>query len=469
MRLLPLLLLAACTTDPAVDDTEPGEDTADSVPPTDTDDSAPAEPAVFGAVTATVSEWIPAVLTVDFELEGGAGEAWVRFGPSDEDRRYRVKATDQGDGNWRAVLVGCPPETRCSYTPGRGEDEGSTGSITTGEGPDWAEFSGEPTGEESGGFVLTTALADRRGALVLDMQGRPVWWYAMLDISDGGLSTRAALDPDGSSIWFNQFDLGSTDPIVDSPAQLIQVSLDGSELTLHPIPDNHHDFYLHDDGRLVWMGFDDRTVDGEFLRGDRLVERDADGNERELWNGWDTLEYDPDEHAPFPPAHWTLGNHLERDLAAGEDAWVLSFKNLDTLIAVDGATGQERWRLGHEEPAIDPDTHFSGQHGFTVLEDTVLLFDNHGSIEGSRVLELTLDPESTSSETVWEHSIGKTTLILGDVARLDSGRTIVAWGEAGTIDELDADGTLLTRMTIGRGDNVFPIGFLEYQESIGPR
>ncbi len=454
MHALPLLLLAACTpTAPKLDDSAPFGDTA------------PVKPASFSEVSASLSQAIPAVVTVSFVLEGGAGEPWVRFGPAAEDERYETLAVEQQDGSWSAILVGCPPSTTCSYAAGRGETQDQEREITTGEGPDWVKIEGEPTGAQSRGFVLTTALSEKNGGLILDMQGRPVWWYAAPEGDAGGLSTCARLAPDGRSVWFNQFDLGDHGPIESSPARLVQVALDGSWHQLHPLPDNHHDFTLLDDGGLVWLGLEDREIQGELVRGDRLVQRTPAGDERDLWNGWDSLEFDPEQLHESPPGYWTLANHLERD---GED-WAISFKNLDTIIGIDGSDGSERWRLGQEQPAIAPDPPFAGQHGFTLLDGSILLFDNGGSPVNSRLLELGLDPDATTAAKHWDHDNGARTLILGDVVRLANGNTIAAWGTAGLIEEVTADGAVLTRISVGRGDNLVPVGFIEYRESIAPR
>ncbi len=463
MRVIPLLLLAACSpsSEPTLDSTSPGEDTADS------GETTPTIPASFELLDASLSETIPAVVVLSFEVQDGAGETFVRFGPTDEEPRWVATPVQQDDGRWRAVLVGCPPETRCSFELGRGGELDEPREITTGEGPSWATSRVETAGESSLGFVLTTTFASDGAALILDLQGRIVWWWTVPDREGGGLVTRASLAPDGRSIWFNQFDLGSTEPTETFGARLIQVALDGSSELLLPLPDNHHDFALLDDGSLVWLGLDEREIEGELVRADRLVQRAADGTDVEIWNGWDSLELEPGQLEFFPPTYWTLGNHLKRD---GEDGWAMSFKNLDTIIAID-PEGQERWRLGQEEPALEPDLPFASQHGFTLLDDGVVLFDNQGSVEGSRLLEQTFDFDAERAETTWEHSNGDFSLILGDVLRLDNGHTLAAWGQRGLLEELDAAGETIFGVTLEHSDGSGPltIGFLEYQESIGPR
>jgi len=454
LSFLSLFLMACGPEDPLTDDT---------------DGAIPVDPASFGAVSATLSDAIPAVVVVNFEVEGGAGEPWVRFGPANEDTRYLTTADEQDDGSWQAILVGCPTQTTCSYAPGRGEAQGDSAEITTGEAPDWVGIEGEPTGHQSAGFLLTTVMSSKRAALILDLQGRLVWWYAVPDPDSGGLTTRASLAPDGRSVWFNQFDLGSSEPIEDSQAGLVQVALDGSWHEILALPDNHHDFYLFDDGSVAWLGLEEREINGEPLAGDRLVKRSPTGAEQVLWSGWDSFAFDPDSHHESPPGYWTLANHLERDIDAGEDAWAIGFKNLDTIVGIDGSTGDERWRLGKEEPAIDPDAPFAGQHGFTLLDDSILLFDNQGAPGISRVLELTLDTSATSSDTLWEYANGSNALILGDVLRTERGSTMIAWGQAGIIEEIAADGSVVAEIQFTRNEFTPPIGFLEYQESIGPR
>ncbi len=459
MHLLPLLLLACDPADPPRD-TPPD----DSRVPLDSADSDSPEPASFHGLSSSLSDAIPAVVVVAFELQGGQGSPWVRFGPETEQPRFTVAAEPGDDGRWWATLVGCPPETRCAFTVGCGPEEDQERFIDTGAGPDWLELSAVVHRAPAPGFLLTTALAERNGAVILDHRGRPVWWHATPDDEAGSLVTRASLAPDGRSVWFNQFDMGFEGEIEDFPSRLVQVRLDGSEHTLHPIPDTHHDFHLLEDGGLLWLGLEDRFFDGERVRGDRLVLRTAEGEERELWNGWETLDYD--EEGPHTMA-WTIANHLERDPGGGEDGWAISFKNLDTIVGVDAGTGEITWRLGQEEPATDPRPPFQGQHGFTLLEDGIVLFDNSGDPAGSRVLELDFEPGAERASERWQHPGPLRSLILGDALRLDDGTTAIAWGEGGAIEWLDAAGEPLLELGFERGRAPHPIGFLEFQPLIG--
>lgn len=461
MKPIALLLLAACTprTPAPKDDTDPGVDTGET--------SSPADPASFSGIEATLSETIPAVVTVSFQAEDGAGEPWVSFGPTAETERYTAVADTLEDGSYQAVLVGCPPSTACTYTVGLGQDEGETREITTGAGPDWAQVSADERGEHATGFVLTVALTEQRGALILDMQGRPVWWWAVPDAAPTDLTSRLALAPDGRSLWFNLFTLNSQAPIEDSTAALIQVALDGSWEQIHPIADSHHDFHLLDDGGLVYLGLEDREIEGELIRGGRLVHRDADGLDSELWNAWDVLTWDPEQDLTSPPTYWTLLNHLERDPATGD--WIFSVRNLATLMRIDGVTGEEIWRIGREDPTLAADETFAGQHGLALTDDGLLLFDNSGDPVGSRVLEFTIDEDAGTATTTWSHASSETSIILGDAARLDDGNTLIAWGQGGSIEEIAPDGTLLNRLTLTNDEHLFPVGFIEYRESIGPR
>jgi hypothetical protein len=459
MKLTTLLLLAACTprTPAPGDDTAP--DTADSV--------APADPASFSEVTAATSEAIPAVVIVDFVAEGGAGEPWVSFGPADETTRYTAVVDTLDDGSYQAVLVGCPATTDCAYTVGLGQDEDEEREITTGAGPDWAQITADERGAHAEGFVLTVALTEVRGALILDMQGRLVWWWALPDALPTDLTSRLLLAPDGRSLWFNRFTLNSQAPIEESTAALVQVALDGSWEQIHPIVDSHHDFYLLDDGGLVYLGLEDREVEGELIRGGRLVHRDADGVDSELWNAWEVLTWDPENDLDSPPTYWTLLNHLERDPATGD--WIFSVRNLATLIRIDGDTGEQIWRIGKEDPTHAADATFAGQHGLALLDDGLLVFDNSGDPVGSRVLEFTIDDDAGTATTTWSHASSETSIILGDAARLDDGNTLIAWGQGGSIEEVAPDGTLLNRLTLTNEGRLFPVGFIEYRESIGPR
>lgn len=453
--LLLLLLLLACNG--GVDETAPAGEAGRT-------DTAPPTPATFSGVEAELSETIPAVVIVRFEVEGGAGEPWVRFGPASEQGRYAVVADEQDDGSLRAVLVGCPATTDCAYTVGKGDEEGPEEHITTGEGPTWVETEVELEGDPSPGFLLTAALTPQRGAVILDAAGRLVWWWPMPKGGPSDLVTRVLPSPDGRSVWFNQFTLASQQPIGDSDARFVQVALDGSWEAEHLVPDNHHDFHLLDDGSLLWLGVEDRQVDGKLIRGCRLVKRSALGDEIELWNAWDSFDYDAKRHDTTPPTYWTLANHLER--AEGGDGWVISLRNLATLVHVD-EEGNVAWRFGQEDPDIEPDTPFAGQHGFDLLDDGLLLFDNGGDPVASRVLEFQLDVAGGTATTSWSHLGEATTIILGDVLRRSNDHTVIAWGQDGRIEELDASGSTLWQLTVQHQERPYPIGFLEHAEVLG--
>ncbi len=427
-------------------------------------DSGEKLPALFSLLEASTSETIPAVVLLHFEVQGGRGETRVEFGPQDGSFRYQAEASEQEDGSWRAVLVGCPPLSTCEYQLQRGDEADERRELETGEGPDWVDVLGEISGEELPGFLVTTSMSGTRGALIIDMQGRPVWWWTIPDFTGGGLTTRAHLAPDGQAVWFNQFDLGDTEPAHESNYRLFEIALDGSVERIHPLPDHHHDFHLLDEGGLAYIGVEDRDIEGELIRACRLVEWRDGAEIREIWNAWDHFEYDAERHEVEPPTYWTLANHLE----PVDDGWIISLRNLDSVLGID-TEGRHQWMLGHEPGATPANPSFGGQHGLFRSDDSLLIFDNAGNPASSRVLEFPFGDSGPEPQARWEHRSSYQTLILGDVLRLDSGHTLVAYGQNGIIEEIDDEGTVYRTIRLEREGDTSPVGFLEYVDRVGPR
>jgi hypothetical protein len=138
----------------------------------------------------------------------------------------------------------------------------------------------------------------------------------------------------------------------------------------------------------------------------------------------------------------------------------LSFRNLCALAKVDSQTGDVLWQLGGKRSQFaivgDPLGGFAGQHSVRVLPSgNVLIFDNgttHTPPE-SRAVEYSLDMTSMTATMVWQfrHSPAIFTSVTGSVERLANGNTLVAFAEAGVVDEVDpaGNGVFEARVTNG--------------------
>ena len=180
-----------------------------------------------------------------------------------------------------------------------------------------------------------------------------------------------------------------------------------------------------------------------------LLRQSTDGTVEFRWKSW---------------SRFTLADQLETDLGGdvdhtnavaidpADDNYIVSFRNLDALVKIDSHTGDTIWQLGGKQNqfAIVGDTRggFQAQHSVRVLANgDLLLYDNgvRYSPPESRAVEYKLDTTKMTATLVWEfhHSPPIYTQVVGSVERLQNGNTLVAFGLAGVVDEVDPQGDVM--------------------------
>src|SRR5690606_21345938 len=133
----------------------------------------------------------------------------------------------------------------------------------------------------------------------------------------------------------------SGDPSEDS--EIVRVALDGSGSSSTPVPLLAHDFVEHPDGTIGAIVVEYRDVDGVAIRGDQIVEIDADGDLETIWSAWDC--FDPAEDMSDDPEHgWTFANALDYD--PEEEAYYLGMRNFSSIAKIDRSSGECEWVLG---------------------------------------------------------------------------------------------------------------------------
>lgn len=432
LRTMLLLALAACSSDEA--------------------------PAVaFSDITITAGSEIPTIQTVAFTTDGD-GAGWVSFGP-DGEAGWTATATDLGDGRWEATLLGLPADTASWVTVGAGDATGPTATLTTDPAPAWIDVLDSSDGTPTPGFLVVgieAALA--HGAAILDSRGRPVWWFTSPAELLGHLHTRARLSPDRSEVWFNAFSLATPGDPGDGQNAIVRVAIDGSSSEVLELPYSHHDFWLHEDGTLGWLDTEDQVIEGETVRGDRVVERAPDGSERDVWNAWTSLTFDP-ESPRQPPSWWTLCNHLEY----ADEAYTLSSRNLDTIFHVDRGSGEVLWSVGYDGTYVTED-HFDGQHGFDLLDDGIFLFDNGLPAQAdSRAARYVF--EGGTARLTWEYHADPTlySFVMGDAHLLPNEHALVIYSTMAAVHEVSPAGELVASFNYDLGTI---IGFAELHDSL---
>ncbi len=113
--------------------------------------------------------------------------------------------------------------------------------------------------------------------------------------------------------------------------------------------------------------------------------------------------------------------------------------------------GSVVWVLGGTTSSFSgAGASWANQHGVHVLGlDRLLYFNNRAANEGSRAVEVVLDLQAMTATNVWMYAAEPpiSTIVLGDVQRLENGNTLVAYSHAGVLHEVSPAGVLLREMS----------------------
>lgn len=409
---------------------------------------------------------IPTVLTATWTLDPPPEAAWVVATPQEDGLpTLRVAVALDDEPPWSTPILGLRPGSSVQVevqVQVEGEVRASPPvQAEVGAAPsDLPDFEVEAPAPDqvAFGYLLTTLLTPPT-ALVLDDQGRVLWWYRYSGVE---LLSRARLSADGASVL-----LGSLDTATGEESALLRVSLDGTEEEWIPTPYRHHDFVEHEDGTLAWLALDPREVEGVQVAGDAIVERDPDGSTRQVYSVWDHHEAwaGQVEDNAFPGTaggDWPHGNAL--DWLPQEQAYRVSFLRLGGIALVDRPTGAERWFLGGSESTLHDAwgqaAWFNGQHGMDSAGDDLLVFVNGPGTRGASLVELRLDPDAGRADELWSYvpEPAVASPALGDVQRLDSDYVLATFSYAGEVHQVDAAGDLQWRLQAGLGG---ALGYLQ--------
>jgi len=407
-------------------------------------------------ITAEVSDQIHTVVIVHWKTDVPT-TGYVEFGTTSHlGSRTAVETAAAQDHT--ATLLGLTADTLSYYrvvSAEGGAAVASSGVATIQTGPLPV---GMPaltvTGTGYDGFIVVPVLGATTAVTILNAQGQIVWYHKddrMLDFY------RARLSVDGKSLLYNAAQI-SGEP--SAAAEIVRVSLDGSQSNGISVPFLAHDFVEHPDGTLGAIAFDDRTAaDGSRVRGNKLVEIAPDGTQSTVWTSWNC--FDP-ATAPGddPKQGWTFANALDYDPAA--QAYYVGMRNFSSIAKVNRATGMCDWVLGLYGSTFTfaaGAARFLHEHQFDVHGDRILVMDNDGAPgDVSRVLEYQLDFTNMQATQVWSYTADPSVyvFVLGEPIRLPDGGTFINWSTAGQMERLDASGASIWKLNTGAG---FAFGF----------
>lgn len=145
--------------------------------------------------------------------------------------------------------------------------------------------------------------------------------------------------------------------------------------------------------------------------------------------------------------------------------YIISFRNMDNVVKMNRNTGAIIWQLGGARSTFtfvnDPLGFFSGQHFARRLGNgNILLYDDglRHSPPTSRAVEYAIDTVHNTATMVWQYLPQPPvfTLAVGSAQRLQNGNTVVGFGLASQMDEVDPNAHLLARgMFVWSGAKAF--------------
>lgn len=406
-------------------------------------------------VHAEVSERVHTVINVHWKTEMPS-IGYVEYGPT-RDLGMNTPMSEEATTNHTQTLVGLTEDTTYYYrvvTWDENAGQSEVKNTRTGYLPPYL-----PTLELSiaGGhdqFIVTPVLGAEPAVIIINPDGQIVWYYR--DEETEYDHYRARFARDGKSVLYSATEM-TPDPVEDS--EIVRVSYDGSERTSLPIPYLAHDFVEHADGTIGALVFEER--DG--VRGNKIVEVDADGNQTDIWSSWncfDPVETPGDEPDLSTGLGWTFTNALDYDSSA--QVYYVSIRNFSSIARVT-RTGECEWVLGLTGSTIEFDSaaaRFQHQHQHHAFGDcdlpqtsskcNLLVMDNEGALapQESRIIEYEIDLETNVATETWVYMSDPVvyTWVLGEPQRLPGNETFINWSTAGQMERINGSGEVTWKL-----------------------
>jgi len=405
----------------------------------------------------------------------GADSARVLYSSAAEPERATPWQPVRGDMQ-RIAVLGLLPATTYVLRAAVGGPGGTTTSAsvtsTSGAIPTAIQaFRLSVTGRPSPGYTLIVPVrfstdSSTGWVLAFDETGA-LRWYREFD--EGGWSLEAKQQPSGNVTVY----VGRSYGWAPSYGRYIEVAPSGEEVrrfqvTAPSYTDPHEMLLAFGDTGIAavhLIGYDIRPVDLSALGGSssaalamHFIQREsAAGAVEFVWNASD--HYSPADW-PSPAVQALAARDLVHPSSLELDRdgnYILSLQAMDEIAKIDARTGSFIWRFGgrHNQFAIqdDPLGGFQGQHSVRVLEDGhLLLLDNRvrSTPADARAVEYELDTQSMVARLVWQYQPTPPVVspIMGSVQRLSSGNTLVGFGFAGRVDEVDPVGAVVAQETL---------------------
>lgn len=315
-----------------------------------------------------------------------------------------------------------------------------------------------PHVEHQGGrydqFTIVPMIGRNKAITILDQDGDVVWYHEEERELD---FYRARLTADGRHLIYNAASV-SGEPAEDS--ELVTIALDGSGSSSLRVPLLAHDFVQLPDGTTAAIGIEFRDhpggerVPAMELQGNRIVEIDADGEQRTVWTTWDC--FDPEVATGEDiEIGWSMANALDYDEES--DAYLLGMRNFSSIAKIDRGSGECEWVFGTFGSTIEfaeGSERFLHQHQFQLDGNRMFVLDNDGPIEiQSRVLEYAIDFEAGIATHVSSYVADPPvyTFVLGEPTLREDGSLFVNWSAAGQMEWVNEDNEATWKVNLPAG------------------
>jgi len=334
-------------------------------------------------------------------------------------------------------------------------DSVDTIEHATGPLPDWIPdvgANGEPADD---GLI---GLAHPIGAFIVDNQGR-VRWYVT---SEDPVLNNFMAHPSGEYTLFGTADGIRQYRLLDERGEVlrrigcvgrgtrfheIRIMAGGDYWAMcdHPIPTDLSALGGLPDAVVTWTTIQHVSAGGSLL-----------------------FEFDPSEHfslddidpATIPGTtnlNITHGNAIAFDTDGGVLA---SWRSLNEITKFDPEANEVMWRLGgraNQFTIDDPTRTFARQHGLRVVGPGEIQFLDNGMSAPSRLVHYMIDEQAMTATLTLEYvdAAGAFTFVGGTTDVLAAGRSMVSFGMAGKVAEVDASGSKTFELTGLEGEYIF--------------
>ena len=300
-------------------------------------------------------------------------------------------------------------------------------------------------------------------AVVFDTTGAIVWYH---DFVNTGLPVSdVMMQPNGNFTAF----LGTTSGSQPVEGYYVELTPAGQEVHTYRASSGYymddHEIRLTGSGaakKATYINYSIRDTDltgigglpHVALAGHRIVREDATGANEFTWDAWANLGFDEwvGDDGTKSTRTATDFDHPNAVSFDPSGNYIVSWRNLDQIMAINSQTGDVMWRIGgvkgDYEFVNDPLGGFSKQHSAKILSNGNLLVYDNGTgheLQETRAVEYRLDHVAKTATLVWEyhHDPAIYTAFVGWVERLSNGNTWVGFSLRGRVVEVDPGGNVV--------------------------